>query len=205
MPRHLDALAVADQIGIPLQRWPGNCYGISCAVARAGIVVGAVRYGHFLGEVSPDCTRFRHDQPFQRHGWIDLADNVSVCDPTRWVFEAVEPYVYIGPKGKDYDVGGNQWREAMLREPPSYDPAADRANIEVWKFCPTAHRYVMDVLLEGAPGITMDMAFWLGALPLQAFKQHAEAVYRAFLDAGQAAMVPIDNMHFVLPETAPAP
>lgn len=32
---------------------------------------------------------------FCRHGWVELEDG-CVLDPTRWVFEHVEPYIYVG-------------------------------------------------------------------------------------------------------------
>ena len=201
---NLDAKSVAERIGIPLEHWPGQCYGISCALLRHGVVEGSVRYGHFLGRVSPRCTRFSHEAAFQRHGWIELSDNETVVDPTRWVFADVDPYIYVGPKGKEYDVGGNQWREAMLRPCPEYHPAKKRASLSIWKFDQDAHRFVMDVLFEGAPGITDEMAFWLANLPLQGLKNHATAIYLALIEAGYKMTIPIDNLHFVLPREAPA-
>jgi len=189
---------LAERIGIPIEQWPGACYGIAGAVQE--VFGGELRYGHWLGPVSDGCPveGFKSGAPFQRHGWLELDDG-SIVDPTRWVFEGVEPYVYEGPNDY-YDAGGNQFREAMLGPCPDYDPNEERTTLAVWKFDANAHRFVMQEIFEGAPGITAPMAYWLANLPLQRLGPHARPVYLALVDCGLRARIPIDNYMLVMGE-----
>jgi hypothetical protein len=97
----LDPEKIAEAIGIPLATWPGNCYGIACAVVEAGLVDGTAVYGHWLGPVAPS-GHFgaRSGHAFVQHGWIVTPDD-EVIDPTRWVFEDVAPYIFVGYKEDD--------------------------------------------------------------------------------------------------------
>ena len=94
------AQAVAEAIGCPIENWPGQCYGIASALLRHSIVTdetAELRYGHWTGPVSEDCSveSFKSG-PFQRHGWVAILgdDESRIIDPTRWVFEGRDPYIY---------------------------------------------------------------------------------------------------------------
>ena len=194
----MNAHELAERIKTPVERWPGACYGI--AGAAQPFYGGDLHYGHWLGPVSDDCPveSFKNGLPFQSHGWLELEDG-SVVDPTRWVFEGVEPYIYQG-ENDFYDVGGNVFREAMLQPCPNYNYGAPRSPLSVWKFNGVAHRYVMDELFCGAPGITDAMARWLANLPLQRLGVHAKPIYLALVDCDMGAAIPIDNRKLVLGE-----
>ena len=195
----MNAKDVAKAIEFPVEAWPGKCYGVAGEILKAGLVEGAeLHYGHWLGPVSESCPveGFKNGAPFQRHGWIEREDG-SIVDPTRWVFEGAEPYIYEGPNDY-YDVGGNVYREASLRPCPDYDPTEERTTLAVWKFDGDAHRYVMDEIFDHAPGITAPMAWWLANLPLQRLDVHARPIYLALVDCGLRARIPIDNYRLVL-------
>lgn len=197
----LDVIEVARQIEVPIDWWPGQCYGIAGELLRKGVVEGSLRYGHWCGPVSPDCvieSFAKGAVMFCRHGWIEQDDN-TIVDPTRYVFEAREPYIYIG-ENDHYDAGGNLFREATEKPCPNYSATDKRVTLSVWKFCPVAHRFVMAELFGGAPGITFDMAFWLANLALPRLREHARPIYKAFVDAGQGALIPTDNRTLVLGE-----
>lgn len=83
-------------IGEKAAAWVARCYEISCAIVKTGLVDGDAVYGHWVGPVAPK-SHFadRSGLPFVPHGWILLKDG-RVFDPTRWVFEAVTPYLFIG-------------------------------------------------------------------------------------------------------------
>jgi hypothetical protein len=84
-------------LGEKAKTWVARCYEISCRIVAAGLVDGTAVYGHWVGDVSPQsyfASRSR-SLPFVNHGWIVL-NNGRVLDPTRWVFEAVPPYIYVG-------------------------------------------------------------------------------------------------------------
>ena len=194
----MDAPELARQIDTPISRWPGACYGIAGAAQR--FFGGKLRYGHWTGPVDDKCPveGFKNNLPFQRHGWLAL-DNGSIVDPTRWVFEGTVPYIYRGPNDY-YDVGGNDWRELALQPCPEYGVREPRSALAVWKFDPQAHRFVIDELFNGAPGITNSMARWLANLPLPRLGVHARAVYQALVDCGDRSWIPIDNLLLVLGE-----
>ena len=195
----LDVWQVVKDIEIPIDHWPGQCYGIAGEMLRKDVCEGSLRYGHWTGPVSDACPveSFKKGSGlFCRHGWIEHDDG-RITDPTRWVFEGREPYIYVG-ENDHYDAGGNQFREAMERPCPPYNATDERARLSVWKFCPEAHRFVMDELFEGRPGVTTAMLFWLANLALPRLQEHARPIYKAIVDCGQTAAIPIDNLHLVL-------
>jgi hypothetical protein len=243
---------VAKAIGLPVEKWPGQCYGIASEMLRAGLIkdaevlgVAQLRYGHWLGPVSDDCPveGFKSGAPFQRHGWIEVPDRPSegaecrcghlieahfsegplifpcddedcdceefepldprelqcIIDPTRWVFEGVEPYIYVG-RNDHYDMGGNELRAALRQPCPAYDSTAPRSKLAVWKYDRKAHQFVMAKMFGGAPGVTERMAAWLANAPLGDLGRFAAPIYRALIDAGHGAHIPIDNRHAVVGE-----
>jgi hypothetical protein len=121
----------------------------------------------------------------------------TIIDPTRWVFEARRPYIYVG-RADHYDMGGNRLRAAMRQPCPDYSSDAERSKLAVWKHDPTAHRFVMQDMFGGAPGVTERMAAWLGNAPLDDLGHFAAPIYRALIEAGHGAHIPIDNRNAVL-------
>jgi hypothetical protein len=99
MESKLDAKAVAKAIKIPTKKWVGNCFGIAQALVEAGLVKGTAVYGHWVGPIART-SHFadRRAVGFTNHGWVLLEDGETVVDPTRWVFEARDPYIFIGKK-----------------------------------------------------------------------------------------------------------
>jgi len=102
--------AVEQAIGIPVSMWPGNCFAIATKMVDAGVVDGKPEYGIWTGPID-------EGSPFKgrliaRHGWVRMPDD-QICDPTRWVFENVEPYIYVGPEDH-YDMGAADLREGVL-------------------------------------------------------------------------------------------
>ncbi|MCP4427241.1 MAG: hypothetical protein GY803_22360 [Chloroflexi bacterium] len=108
----LDVGVVSAVIGLAPSKWAGQSYATAVALVRHGLIKGTVRYGYWLGPVAPESPFF--GRPIISHGWVDLGDD-HVCDPTRWVFEAVDPYIYEGPNDH-YDFGGNYLR-ALIGNP----------------------------------------------------------------------------------------
>jgi hypothetical protein len=128
--------------------------------------------------------------------------NPTIIDPTRWVFEADFPYIYVGPSDH-YDMGGNALRAAMRSPCPPYSASEPRSSLAVWKYDRAAHAFVMTVMFGGAPGVTEHMTRWLANAPLPELGPYAEAIYKAIVDAGWKADIPIDNFRAVLGEWAP--
>jgi len=207
--KKLPTLAQAEAaIGEPASKWVARCYEIACAIVEAKIVpVGSVAvYGHWLGPIAPG-THFygRAAMAFCQHGWVLLPDG-RVLDPTRWVFEGAEPYLYVGLPDH-YDEGGNKLREAMNGSPPRWEPDDKQYDFdkrvlpstEAWKFIEQLfqlERYFTDDRYQ--PGmLSRRQLSWLANLSPQKLGEHALPIYRAICKLDQSALIPIDNMRRV--------
>lgn len=194
-----DVQKVAQAIGVPVEQWPGNCYSIALAMVKAGVIAGGVgrpQYGHWLGPVAPG-TYFAvraSRLPFIPHGWVEHPFDM-VTDPTRWVFEGVPPYIYWGKRGPEYDPGGNGLRRAMMQPCPPYDETARRV---VLSFGDPGVRSAVMTMLGWPPFVTVDHCFWLANLPLDELGGLAGAVFESLVEAGQSALIPLDNLGLVL-------
>jgi hypothetical protein len=108
-------------VGEPAAAWKGRCHEVALAIVKAGLCPpGTVtRYGAYWGPVHRDNGVFAGGLPFYRHGWIELPDG-RVLDPTRWVFTAEAPYLFVTADAADYDPGMRRlWRAT----PPPPDGA----------------------------------------------------------------------------------
>lgn len=189
----------------PAAEWAGRCHEVSSACVARGLVRGVAVYGHWLGEVAPGSYfgQRRPGLPFVRHGWVRRTDG-KICDPTRWAFTGEAPHVFVGPNGGEYDEGGNVLRAALLREPPRFDPMADRIyhlakdrlSAEAWEHIERllGAAYLGDLTECDQPGdLTREQMFWLANLPLGSLGQHAREIYEAIAAEGEEAFVPVDN------------
>lgn len=183
---------VEKKLGIPAAEWEGRCFEIASAIVDAKLVKGRAIYGHWLGPIAKGSIFYsRRHLGFCHHGWIELP-NGNVLDPTRWTFEMVPPYLFEGP-GTEYDEGGNLFREIIRRPvPPFKGPSILRL-----KGLPLAH--VQECVGDKA-GFDVGRMIWLANLPLNLLRPHEKAIYTAFVKAGEAAYIPIDNRRKVLGE-----
>ncbi|MFI5222680.1 MAG: hypothetical protein ACHQX3_00295 [Nitrospirales bacterium] len=185
----LSIQAVVEAIQIPLDSWPGNCYTIAAAMHRADLVPGGLlRYGHYLGPVA--AASIFHGRPLVPHGWIEAPDG-SIVDPTRFVFEAREPYIYKGPNNQQYDAGGNVFRKQNEGEAPQ--PSGQEITLLV-ELPPR----IKALLRNEGPNYTFSQLFWLANLSLFTLADDALDVYLALIDVDLAALIPIDNRRIVL-------
>jgi|TARA_Y100000815_G_scaffold267372_1_gene286823 hypothetical protein len=97
--------ALASEIDIPLEQWPGNCHGIAQAILQMVPVDGMrLARGHYHGYVSRKSV-YRGGP--QQHSWLVAADG-RILDPTRWAMESPDkPYIYLGIND-EYDEAGLQ-------------------------------------------------------------------------------------------------
>ena len=116
-----------DTPDLDVNKWKGNCYCVASKIVNEQIIDDDCRavYGHYLGPVSSKSYfKSYRGMPFINHGWIVLS-NGDIVDPTRWVFEAKEPYIAFMDSMDDvaveeYDEGGNEWRRENQNPPPKY-------------------------------------------------------------------------------------
>jgi hypothetical protein len=203
---------VEAMIGSRAENWAGKCYAIATAVHRAAEeagkgIGGRVVYGHFTGFVHP-LGHFgaRAALGFEQHGWIDLGDG-NVLDPTRWVFENVDPYVYEGP-GDDYDEGGNRLREMNQRACPSAGESETLQTLQLTTGAMALVGAISGGQLKAAPmsaidgkvqlHLTAKQGHWIAGLALPVLGDYAGDVFSALVEAGMSVYIPIDNRLKVL-------
>lgn len=190
------AARAARAIGLPVERWTGNCFAVASKFVNAKLVDGVAVYGHWRGAIDPD-SHFADWRPvgFVQHSWIVGAGGFAglIVDPTRWVFEATLPYVWAGPlNAPEYDEGGNVDR-ALRRGPP---PAADGDTILLRlpkHGATTVLAQGVGVRTRGGVALTRRQLAWLVSGPFDALAPHTAHVYRATVAAGMGALIPIDN------------
>ena len=93
-------------IGIPAKEWAGRCTEVADKLQKSGLELAketTAHYGHWTGPIHSK-SRFAN-RPVTHHGWLQKGE--TVIDPTRWVFENNEPYIYVG-KNDHYDDGGQE-------------------------------------------------------------------------------------------------
>lgn len=85
----------------PARCWKGRCHEISVWINTALALGWFERYGVYSGEVKKGY--YTPGRIGYQHGWLELPDG-RVFDPTRWVFEAVKPYLYVSEQKCKCDV-----------------------------------------------------------------------------------------------------
>lgn len=183
----LEVESVEQQIGIDIDEWPGNCYGIAHAMLRHSVVGGRLRYGHWNGPIADGSLFDGH--AIVRHGWIEQDDG-RVVDPTRWVFEDDIPYIYQG-ENDFYDMGGDEVRLANQRPAPAPEGRSVPLNIE-GEAALFVHRSV------GVPvdELRLSHVFWLANLSRATLGEYLIDIFRALIEAGLTALIPIDNLQY---------
>lgn len=200
MKHPMKAETVATRIKIPLTKWPMNCHLIATAMAQCRIVPGSrAVYGFYYGPVART-SMFDYRRKFHRHGWLVLRETGGIVDPTRWVFEDVPPYIYMGPPSlKEYDEGMNVMRAALLRPPPSPDDPGVMRSKEPIKLEVSggAQEKITQLLTNGRRPdgkLTPHQLFWLANVPYDMLEPFNKEVYLALdKQVDGRAWVPCDN------------
>jgi hypothetical protein len=202
MPKLRD---IATAIGVAVADWPGRCYEIARRAVEAGLFPGAhVGYGHYHGPIAP--TSMFATRVSSHHGWIVLADG-RIADPTRWVFEAVRPYLYVGTAYEQYDLAGNKLNRMLLGDepPPGPEEVLGRAK----QPCVTplalkeaaAIQYLIDVVGTTPDAITEAQIYWVAHRMPEELGIAAKPLYLAMQEADLKGWIPLDNWNAVMGET----
>ena len=189
-------------LGEPAAKWSGKCYAIAARLVELGAVTGHAVYGHFTGEVHPEsCFAERAHHGFIQHGWVILPDG-RILDPTRWVFEAKKPYLYVG-EDTEYDEGGSRLRGLVHGPPPEYDEDEKQFSFPRSILRQPAWAHVECVLrLDYTLGqplgrLSLGQVRWLANANVEILQPHAAAVYAALRKLKLQALIPIDNVRKV--------
>ena len=182
-------------IRLPHRKWPGRCYEICCKIIERNLIPGGIlRYGHYLGPIKPG-TMF-YDRPIVQHGWIELLDK-RIFDPTRWVFEGVEPYVYVNENNDDYDIGGNKHRLANFTQfPPIYN--ANSSTPIALPSKPVSLRVFTKAIFYGQDFVSVEQLHWLATRSPDSLGKQAKPLFRWLKKIDQKCLIPIDNWHYVM-------
>jgi len=211
-PEELTIEQAAKAIDWPVEKWEGNCYAVACQILKAGLVDGRAVYGAWYGDINTDgYWKHRAGGLFVRHGWIELPDG-RILDPTRWSFEAVEPYIWIGPgDSREYDEGNNTLAEMMLSRNPWPEPDGSKTYpfellAEIVRDLEHYGAELTDEEIDGLDyrhidcDLTGPQVFWLANFPLTLYssRDHAREVYTQVAEHGFQAYVPMDNWKAVM-------
>lgn len=193
----LDATTVADAIQCPLAKWPGQCFAIASQLVKAYRLKGTAVYGMFVGKIDLK-SHFGHRQHgLTQHGWIRMKSGVLV-DPTRWVFEAVKPYIFVttDTNHSDYDEGANTALEIAQVARQNSGLVKKGNDIAI----PKGLQVVVSKLLNDSArtGISASEAFAVANTPLKQLGSNAKAVYAWLAKANLKALIPIDNRKRIL-------
>ena len=206
---------IAAALDLPTKYWPGNCYSIACGILRAKLIEGIAVYGHYYGPIADDS--YFEQRKFTHHGWIVTLD-YTLVDPTRWVFEAVDPYIFVADSAArkrasktkrldvntlndEYDISGDAIRQLMRGPCPPFDP---KRVLEKKKYSfdlrdAAALTFVKDQLSD-PPLWTHEQLHWIATMSLSALGVHAKPIYEALVEGNLAVYIPIDYRNLVLGE-----
>lgn len=195
-PDYLDVEAIAKAINWETKKWVANCYAVSCAIVEAGLVKGKAVFGKYHGKIHEDS--FFDQAPFTNHGWI-LTEDGKILDPTRWVFEAVEPYMYVTtPDDKEYDRGSNVIRDviASIQEAPIFDDSGRVIDVKDEE----VENYLSMLLGKNkvANKISLNQAMCIASSSINTLGNAAKPLFTWFEANGLKAFVPIDNFEMVM-------
>ena len=180
------------KIDYPADKWRGNCCSVSMAIVSKGLIKGTPVYGMYHGPVA-DMSIFANRQAgLHRHGWIVNGD--TLIDPTRWVFEDVEPYLYVSDTDdQEYDEGANVLRAIDAKPFPSEDDGEKKYDM-MGGLSGQASYHVFQLTGVGQCIFSRMQIHWLATLPWQMYEGHAHEILCKIKELGKGVYVPYDNM-----------
>ena len=189
------AEALAKAIEIPTEEWPGCCHKIAALALNVGFVKGELCYGMYTGHIAEDSYFADYSHlGFCRHGWIEKEDG-TIFDPTRWVLESVDPYIYEAKNHRDYDYGMARFKEEVQRANPTPCPRFTE-NQKQYEFPDdeSLTRFIKTVcgMPDSQKKVSRDQIFWIANRVPQHLGANAAAVYQWIADQGQKVYIPID-------------
>jgi hypothetical protein len=195
---------IAKAIEHPTSHWPGQCYSVAQAALEAYLFPDCIlRYGHYYGPVHERCHTFNRRRPFQRHAWLERPDTL-VVDLTRWVFEALPPYIYTGP-GAEYDAGGRRMSESINGKFEDRDPGGPFVNLEM---LPTPVMVLRALTNHGGGNkhrftCSVDQLCWIANLDPFLLEASVQEIYNAIRNAGHKALIPFDHWEAIMVNDRP--
>lgn len=202
---------VARQIGIPVSKWPLNCYAVASAIVEAKLIPDArTCYGHYFGEVSPKSLFASRSNLAPRHGWVGLPGG-WIYDPTRWVFTVsahkpvlVHETTCTGDNDiPDYDLGGERFMQLHVDKRPPTDAEIDAmsGSLLAKPFelqIPRELQGLLRQLFGRCDRLKMGHIHYLATRGPRFLGELAAPVYQFLVNADLKYMIPIDFLTEVL-------
>jgi len=191
-----DIAKIEKKINFPVENWPANCYSVAVSIYKAGLVPAKsrCRYGVWWGPIRTK--KHFQGRTFTHHGWIELPDK-RVYDPTRFVFEDVKPYIWVGGYSeKFYDIAGQRLNAGMHRE----FPAREKEGIKLTAKQRAIIAPFMPSVLAEDPDFGQMM--WLAHFPVDLMGDQAKPVLKVFDQLDLQALIPLDIRRYVLEDDA---
>jgi hypothetical protein len=202
----LPDLDVCEGVAGLAETWPGRCFEIACRLLDTGVDAHAV-YGLYSGWVSPaGYYAGRAHIGHHRHGWLVLADG-RVFDPTRWVFENVAPYLFVGFDERDeYDVEMRRLRRALGFDAEQCPPFAAGGPMTRPPANLGGDPVVLAFVGQHCPGalggvVSFDQLHWLAHQDPAFLGEAARPLFEAIVRAGYQACIPLAARDEVLGRT----
>lgn len=189
---------------ITADKWPMNCHAVAMAICNSGLLPGfRPTYGHYFGEIADDSPF--GGRVFPRHGWAIHKRAGVIVDPTRWVFESRDPYIFACEKGDscwdDYDMGGERFQTALggHRRFPHDGLCAgeNQRKYENLSFAPPADEFVKDVFGHD-DWLYQEQMFWLANASPNALEELAVLIYDTIMaEPSRRGWIPVDYRNYV--------
>lgn len=187
---------VSKEIEVDYNSWVARCFEISSYIVEADLIEGKAVFGKYHGKIHKDS--FFADSRFPNHGWI-LTKHNYIIDPTRWVFEATEPYIYIcDADNPEYDRGSNVLKFILspLRNIPSFDNSSRVIEIENEEIEHLFSQLLKDKKEPNKISINQILAIASSSLP--ELGEAAKPIFQWLSDNKLKAFIPIDNYEIVM-------
>ncbi|MCP6718844.1 MAG: hypothetical protein KJI71_01250 [Patescibacteria group bacterium] len=173
---------IEKKINKTTDEWIGQCYYIATLFELHKIIDGIAVYGLWTGNIHPK-SMFAGNL-VSRHGWVRKKDD-TIVDPTRWVFENANPYIYVG-ENDFYDEGAQSLRK--ITPPPRFDPTEKRVEINFSDERLEKHFKLMCQTKE----FDIMQIFWLANQSPSDHGRQKNKTYKLLSKLGFKAFIPID-------------
>lgn len=187
---------VSKEIQVDYNSWVARCFEISSYIVKADLIEGKAVFGKYHGKIHKDS--FFANSRFPNHGWILTKDNY-IIDPTRWVFEATEPYIYIcEADNPEYDRGSNVLKSILspLSNLPSFDDSGRVVEIENEEIENILSQLFKDKKEPNKISINQILAIASSSLP--ELGEAAKPIFQWLSDNKLKAFIPIDNYETIM-------
>ena len=148
----------------------------------------------------------RPERLTSRHGWAQYED--TVIDPTRWVFEGDEPYIWVGPIEADcdpddadyyfYDEGARRMENQLVNRPVPPPPQKGEKTCRFkWGGVMDAH-FAAVLHTDSARILSRGQLFYLANMdPNVLGREPTIMLYHELKKRRMLALIPIDTQHWV--------